>query len=84
MNHLTLPAYCLLIAACSVALLVRSIWTHADSLVLLSLLAFLFFAWRAVVETRRSWPAFRADCRRRAEARRRAAQQRRYPSSDIH
>lgn len=73
MNHLTVPAYCVLVAAASLALLVSSVRTRADSIALIALIALLIFAWRSVVEIRACWPAFMAERRRAAETRRRTA-----------
>ncbi len=85
MRHLTLPFYCVLVASFLLALLLRAIWTGAHSFTLLFLVGLLYFAWRALVETRSSWPAFRDEMRRNAEARRREAQRRRCRlTDDIH
>lgn len=85
MSHLTLPFYCTVVAAFCLALLVGAIQTGAHTFTLAFLAAFAYFAWRAAVETRRCWPAFRSDMRRRADARRRDAQQRRCPPhTDTH
>lgn len=79
MSHLTVPAYCAFVAGFCLALLLRALQTGAHSFVLIFLVATLYFAWRAVVETRKNWSTFRADMRRRSERRRREAQQRRHP-----
>jgi len=39
---------------------------------------------RSMPVTRKNWPAFKAEMRRRSDARRRAAQQKRYPFTDTH
>lgn len=84
MNHLTVPAYCAFVACFCLALLVRAIQTGAHTFTAAFLVAVLYFAWRAVVDARRNWPAFKAEMRRRNDARRRAAQQKRYPYTDTH
>lgn len=73
MNHLTVPAYCVLVAVAALALLASSVRTRADSIALIAGIALLIFAWRFVVEIRTCWPAFMADRRRAAETRRRTA-----------
>jgi threonine/homoserine/homoserine lactone efflux protein len=83
-NHLTVPAYCAFAAGFCLALLARAIQTVAHTFTAVFLVAALYFAWRAVVETRKNWPAFKAEMRRRNDARRRAAQQKRYPYNDTH
>lgn len=84
MNHLTVPAYCAFAASFCLALLARAIQTAAHTFTAVFLLAALYFAWRAVVETRKNWTAFKAELRRRRDARRRAAQQKRYRYTDTH
>jgi hypothetical protein len=78
MSHLTVPLYCAGATAFLLALLLRAIWTSAHSFTLLFLAALLFFAWRTYAETRKNWPSFKAEMRRRTEDRRRSAQQKRY------
>lgn len=82
MRHLTVPFYCVLVAAFALPLLLRAIWTGAHSFTLIFLAGFLYFGRRAVVETRKNWPAFRDEMKRRRELQRRAAQQDRHPLSD--
>lgn len=84
MNHLTVPAYCAFTAAVLLAVLVRAIQTGAHTFTAVFLIAVLYFASRAVVETRKNWPAFKAEMRSRRDARRRVAQQKRYPYTDTH
>ena len=84
MNHLTVPAYCAGVACFCLALLLRAIWTGAHTFTAVFLIAALYFAWRAAVETRKNWPAFKSEMRRRSDARRREAQQKRYPYTDTH
>ncbi len=84
MRHLTLPFYCVLVASFLLALLLRAIWTGAHCFTLVFLVGFVFFASRVVVETRRTWPAFRDELRRRADERQRHAQQHRSLPDDIH
>lgn len=84
MNHLTVPAYCAFAAGFCLSLLTRAIQTAAHTFTAVFLIAALYFAWRAVVETRKNWPAFKAELRRRRDARRRAAQQKRHPYTDTH
>lgn len=78
MSHLTIPLYCAGTTAFLLALLLRAIWTSAHSFTVLFLAALLFFAWRTCAETRKNWPAFKAEMRSRTEDRRRAAQKNRY------
>lgn len=82
MTHLTVPLYCAGTTAFLFALLLRAIWTSAHTFVAVFLAALLFFAWRTYAETRKNWPAFKAEMRRRTDARRRAAQQKRYRCKD--
>lgn len=87
MNHLTVPAYCAFVAGFCLALLVRAIQTGAHTFTAVFLIAALYFAWRAVVETRNNWPAFRKEMhRRRAERQRNRYRPpaRNPPPTDIH
>lgn len=84
MNHLTVPAYCAFVACFCLALLVRALQTGAHTFTAMFLIAALYFAWRAVVDARRNWPAFKAEMRRRTASRRREAQQKRHPYTDTH
>lgn len=82
MNHITVPTYCAVTAAFLLALLLRAVWTSAHTFTAVFLVAFLFFAWRTYAETRKNWPAFKAEMRRRRESRRRDAQQKRFRCTD--
>lgn len=82
MSHLTVPLYCAGTAALLFALLLRAIWTSAHLFVAVFLGALIFFAWRTYAETRKNWPAFKAEMRRRSDARRRAARDNRRGRTD--
>jgi hypothetical protein len=67
MRHLVAPFFCMLAVGLFLALLMRAVETNAASFVLIALPGIAFFAYRAVVETRRAWPTFtRHLARRRA------------------
>ena len=80
MRHLALPFYCAVIVGLLMALLARAIYTGADSFVLVCLVGIAYFGWSGVNDTRRNWPAFRADMQRKRAARRRPA----LPADDTH
>ena len=82
MRHLALPIYCAVVVGFLIALLLRVIATGAGSLLPPVLFGIGYFAWRCVIDTRKSWPAFKADRQRAAERRRREAQRNRHPITD--
>ncbi|MGH8037165.1 MAG: hypothetical protein ACREPD_05440 [Stenotrophomonas sp.] len=85
MRHLIAPFFCALAVGLFVALLIRAVRTDAASFVLIAMAGIAFFAYRAVVETRRAWPSFTRHLARRREMRREAQVIRiNPPNTDIH
>ncbi|HDS1101049.1 TPA: hypothetical protein ACOEPF_000644 [Stenotrophomonas maltophilia] len=80
MRHLALPFYCAFIVGLMLALLARAIYTGAHSFVLVALVGIGYFGPACVIETRRCWPAFRAEIHRRSAERQRAP----LPADDTH
>lgn len=69
MRHLTLPFLAAIIAGICLALLVRALYTGADSIVVIALIGLLYFAWRCVIDARTVWPEFLKELQDRRAAR---------------
>lgn len=80
MRHLALPFYCAFIVGLMLALLARAIYTDAHSIFLVACFGIGYFGRACLIETRRCWPAFRAEIQRRSAARQRAP----LPADDTH